>query len=181
MKKILVIASISMFILACKKEVKQTNDSQNNTTVESNITNDSIRGGSTNSESLEKEPTTKETQENSSNSANKKLEQKIVGVWEVKNDYYEATYEIEALKGKYVGKVHYYKDDSTEYKGKNTEDDYFLNNVIYKNGKYINGKMFLPDGSNYNVTFKLKNDNALEAKMTIEGQPYSEIWNRKRN
>lgn len=104
---------------------------------------------------------------------------KIIGVWEVRNDYYMAMYELEKYQGKYIGKVHYYNDGKTEYTGKNAKKDYFLDGVTYENGMYKNGKMYLPDGSKYEVTFKLENNDELEAKMTIDDTPYAEIWKRK--
>ena len=102
----------------------------------------------------------------------------IIGVWDVKNDYYQAVYEIVEYKGEFVGKVHYYNDGTTEYKGNNKKEDYFLTDIEPKDGKYINGKMYLPDGSFYNVIFTLKNENALEVLMTVENKPYKETWTR---
>lgn len=103
---------------------------------------------------------------------------KIVGVWDVKNDYYQAIYEIVEHEGKFFGKAHYYNDGNTEYKGDNKKEDYFLTDVEAKNGKYINGKMYMPDGSFYKVIFTLKNENTLENLMTVENQPYKETWTR---
>ena len=102
----------------------------------------------------------------------------IIGVWDVKNEYYQAIYEIVAYKGKFYGKAHYYNDGETEYKGDNKKEDYFLTDLELKDGKYINGKMYIPDGSYYNVIFTLKDKNTLKAAMTVEGQPYTETWTR---
>ncbi len=103
---------------------------------------------------------------------------KIVGVWEVKNDYYQAVYEIVEDKGIFFGKIHYYNDGTNEYKGTNKKKDYFLTDLEKKGKKYINGKMYLPDGSYYNAIFTLKNDNSLEVLMTVDKQPYKETWKR---
>ena len=103
---------------------------------------------------------------------------KIIGIWNVKNNNYQATYEIVAYQNKFFGKIHYYLDDKTEYKGENKEKDYFLTNVEKKGTTYINGKMYLPDGSYYNVILKLRGTNSLEVLMTIEGKPYKEVWKR---
>ena len=105
-------------------------------------------------------------------------EDKIVGVWDVKTNYYQAVYEIVESDNKFFGKVHYYNDGKTEYKGNNKKEDYFLTDVVAKNGAYVNGKMYLPDGSYYNVNFTLKDQDTLEALMTIENEPYTEIWTR---
>lgn len=105
----------------------------------------------------------------------------IIGVWNVKNNYYQAVYEIEQPEDKFIGKIHYYNDGKTEYTGKNKKEDYFLTDVEAKNGTYINGKMYLPDGSYYEVVFKMVDANTLEISMTVEGQPYKETWKRYSN
>lgn len=106
---------------------------------------------------------------------------KIIGIWDVKTDYYQAVYEIVENDGKFFGKVHYYSDGETEYKGENRKEDYFLTDVELKDGKYRNGKMYMPDGSFYKVIFTLKNENTLEALMTVDGKPYKETWKRNAN
>ncbi len=105
----------------------------------------------------------------------------IIGVWDVKTDYYQAIYEIEQYENSFVGKIHYYNDGETEYKGKNKKEDYFLSDVIAKDGKYVNGKMYLPDGSYYKVIFKMIDANTIEVSMTVQGQPYKETWKRQSN
>lgn len=102
----------------------------------------------------------------------------IVGVWNVKTDFYKAKYEIVEYQKKFFGKIHFYNDGNKEFKSKNTEEDYFLTDIEFKEGKYINGKMYLPDGSFYNVIFTLKEKNTLEAVMTVNGKPYKETWSR---
>lgn len=103
---------------------------------------------------------------------------KIIGIWDVKNDYYQAIYEIVEYKGKFFGKIHYYIDGTLEHKGKNKKEDYFLTDIEKNGKKYENGKMYLPDGSFYKVIFTLKNENTLEALMTVEEMPYKEVWKR---
>jgi hypothetical protein len=103
----------------------------------------------------------------------------IIGIWEVKNDYYVAIYEIIKYKEQYFGKIHYYNDGEKEIKAQRSEDDYFLDGVFYKDDKFTSGKMYLQDGSQIQVGFSLNKDE-LTAKMIIDGQPYKEIWKRKR-
>lgn len=104
---------------------------------------------------------------------------KIVGVWEVDNEYYKAVYEIVEVDNKFYGKIHKYDDGKEQYVGSNSKEDYFLTDVELKGNRYENGKMYLPDGSYYEVIFTLINDNALKVEMTIENYPYSETWTRK--
>ena len=104
---------------------------------------------------------------------------KIIGVWEVDNEYYKAVYEIVEVDNKFYGKIHKYDDGKEQYVGSNSKEDYFLTDVELKGNRYENGKMYLPDGSYYEVIFTLINDNALKVEMTIENYPYSETWTRK--
>jgi len=102
----------------------------------------------------------------------------IIGVWDVKNDYYGAIYEIVEHDHTFFGKVHYYHDGTTTYHGDDKKEDYFLTAVEAKDKHNIKGKMYMPDGSYYEVLFNLKDVNTLEATMTVEGQPYTETWTR---
>jgi len=102
----------------------------------------------------------------------------IIGVWNVKNEYNEAIYEIVEYQGKFFGKIHYYNNGKTEYKGDNNKEDYFLTDVELIENEYTNGKMYMPDGRYYQVLFELKNNNTLLVKMTIQGEPYTETWVR---
>lgn len=103
----------------------------------------------------------------------------IIGIWEVKNDYYMAVYEIERYKNQYIGKIHYYNDGKTEHKGKNNKNDYFLEKVSYEKGIY-KGNIYMSDGKKSQVIFRLKNKDEIEAKMSIQGSPYVEIWKRQK-
>lgn len=102
----------------------------------------------------------------------------IIGTWKVKNDYYEAVYEVVKYKGKFFGKIHYYNDGKEIYKGNNKKEDYFLTGVERKGKKYIKGKMYLPGGTYYEVVITLKNKDILKVLMTVEGEPYEEVWRR---
>ncbi len=104
----------------------------------------------------------------------------IIGVWEVKNDYYMAIYEIVKYDDQYFGKIHYYNDGETEIKAQNSKEDYFLDGIFFKDGKYSDGKMYMPDGTYYEINISLSGDELI-VKMTVDGQPYSEVWKRSIN
>lgn len=172
MYQILSVAFVLFLTTSCKSEAQNQKEQQINTSISEMKTEmDSIQKAK--KQDIQNNQTAKE-QDIQNNQADK-----IIGVWEVKNDYYMAIYEVEKYKGKYIGKIHYYNDGKTEYKGENSEKDYFLGGVTYENGSYKNGKMYMPDGSNYQVVFNLKNNNELEVKMTVQGSPYTEIWKRQ--
>ena len=61
---------------------------------------------------------------------------KIIGIWEVTNEYYQAVYEIVEYRGKFFGKIHYYNDGKLEYQGKNKKRDYFLTDVEKQGNTY---------------------------------------------
>lgn len=105
----------------------------------------------------------------------------IIGVWNVKTDYYQAVYEIVENEKTFYGKIHYYNDGTNEVKEDDGKDNYFLTGIEKKGKQYKNGKMYLPDGSYYEVVFTLKDANTLELKMTFQGEPYKEVWQRKSN
>lgn len=104
----------------------------------------------------------------------------ILGVWEVNNEYYKAVFEIVKYKKQYFGKVHYFKDNSKEIKGKNSKEDYFIDGFSFEKGTYQLTKMHLWDGSHYQVKFLLNGDELI-AQMTVQGEPYQEVWKRKKS
>lgn len=102
----------------------------------------------------------------------------IVGVWEVKNEYYMAVYEIIKYKNHYVGKMHYYNDGSKVIEATSDANDYFLDGIAYVNKKYTTGTMYMPDGKQHKANLVLKGD-VLVVKITMNGYPYTEKWTRK--
>ncbi|WP_299522726.1 DUF2147 domain-containing protein [Winogradskyella sp.] len=105
----------------------------------------------------------------------------ILGVWEVRSDHNMGIYEIEKHKDTYRGKIHYYNDGTNEYLGNNDTSDYFLSDLVYEDGIYHNGELFMPDGTNYKVRMRLKTNEELELKMNVGVEPYTEIWKRQNN
>ena len=103
----------------------------------------------------------------------------ILGVWEVKNDYYMAIYEIVKYENQYFGKIHYYNDGKEEYEGNNNKEDYFLEGFTFQDNHYTPAKMFMPDSTSYQVKFTLKGDELI-SQMTVQGQAYKEVWKRKK-
>ncbi len=103
----------------------------------------------------------------------------ILGIWEVKNEYNAAIYEIVKYENQYFAKIHYYNDGKNEFEEKKNKEDYFLEDMYFRNGQYTIGKMYMPNGNNYQVKFTLNVDD-LTVEMTIDDQPYKEIWKRKK-
>ncbi len=101
----------------------------------------------------------------------------IVGVWQVKTDYYQAIYEIESYDGSFVGKVHYYNDGQTEIK-ENKDNMYFISDLNKQGERYVAGKMYMPDGSYYEFNVDPIGEDHLKISMTVDSQAYSEDWFR---
>jgi len=105
---------------------------------------------------------------------------KIVGVWTVTNEYNKGVYEIVESEGKFYGKIHKYSENDKEYLGNNKEEDYFLTDVGLTNGKYINGIIHIDEKTTYRVEFSFDSDDVLKVVMTINNEPYTELWTRKK-
>ena len=102
----------------------------------------------------------------------------IIGVWKVKNKYYTAQFEILQTAEKFYGKIIHYTDGKDTYKATHTKKDIFLTDIEKSGKRYINGKMYMPDGSFYKVIFTFKNSSTLKVLMTVENQPYEEVWKK---
>lgn len=48
------------------------------------------------------------------------------------------------------------------------------------NGKYINGIIHIDEKTTYRVEFSFDSDNVLKVVMTINNEPYTELWTRKK-
>lgn len=103
---------------------------------------------------------------------------KIIGIWEVNNSYYTAIYEIIKYDDQFYGKVHYYNDGTTEHKGTDSKEDYFLEGIFFKNNKYTEGKMHMPDGTIKTINLLFENDE-IKVDMEIDGTSFQEAWKRK--
>ena len=105
----------------------------------------------------------------------------IIGIWQVKNEYVEARYEMIEYGNYYFGKIHYYNDGNVEYKGSNKEEDYFISDVAFKDSTYVNGYMQYPDGKTSSINFDFIDHNNIKVTTNYDGQAYSEIWKREIN
>lgn len=104
---------------------------------------------------------------------------KLVGIWKVDNEFNKATYEIVQVDNKFFGKVHQYTSESKTYTGNNKKEDYFLIDIEKKDNTYVNGKMYFEKDDLVDVKIVLVDKDKIKISLTVEGYPYSEIWNRK--
>jgi hypothetical protein len=102
----------------------------------------------------------------------------IEGTWKVKSEFYEATYELISFKGKIFGKLKYYNDGEQELREQKKKPSYVLTDLVPGKNGYSKGKLYGIDGKYYEINAVLKQEDLLEVKMTYQGKPYTEIWNR---
>lgn len=106
------------------------------------------------------------------------IDQRILGVWQVKDTYYTAEYQIEYRNKKLVGRILYYNDNTTILKATETDEDIFLNNLKYKKGIFVDAV----SGATKTNTAQLKilNEDSLEATFYLNNnETTSAIWTKK--
>lgn len=107
------------------------------------------------------------------------IDNRILGIWNVKSTFYKATYKIEKQGKKLIGKVLYYNDDTTIIKETGTDKDIFLKNLTYKNEVYVDAISGATKTNSENFKIKIKHQDTLEVTSYISNQPLIETWIRK--
>ncbi len=111
-----------------------------------------------------------------------KKEHEIIGLWDVKSNYYRATYKIEFQNNRLVGKVIYYNDDTTVLKETKTDKDLFLFNLKQKSdNNYIDAVSGATKTNNQTTSITIKHKDTLEVTSYIMKKPLTEIWIRNFN
>ncbi len=111
-------------------------------------------------------------------SCSSKIDQRIIGIWNVESNFYRATYKIEESDKKLIGKVIYYNDDTTVLHETKTDKDIFLHNLKYKNKVFIDAVSGATKTTE-NLTIKIKHNDTLEVTNYINNKPLIENWSRK--
>ena len=107
------------------------------------------------------------------------IDERILGIWNVKSSFYKATYKIEKLDKNLVGKVIYYNDDTTIIKETGSNKDIFLKNITYKNDVFVDAISGATQTNSENLKIKIKHKDTLEVTSYIMHKPLIEIWVRK--
>lgn len=110
-----------------------------------------------------------------------KNEHKIIGLWNVKSNYYKATYKIEQQNSKLVGKVIYYNDGTTALHETKTDKDLFLFDLKLKNNTYTDAVSGATNTKKQTTSMKLKHKDTIEVTSYIMKKPLTEIWIRNSN
>lgn len=110
-----------------------------------------------------------------------KIDDRILGTWEVQSKFYRATYKIEKKSKKLVGKILYYNDDTTIIRETGTDKDIFLTNLTYKKGTYIDAVSGATKTQKESLTIKIRHKDTLEVKTYIMHKPLIEFWTRKKS
>ncbi|WP_299122029.1 hypothetical protein [uncultured Tenacibaculum sp.] len=108
-----------------------------------------------------------------------RIDERILGIWNVQSSFYKATYKIEKQANKLVGKVIYYNDDTTIIRETGTDKDIFLNNLTYKDDTFVDAISGATQTNSDNLKIKIKHKDTLEVTSYIMHKPLIEIWVRK--
>lgn len=108
-----------------------------------------------------------------------KIDTRILGEWNVQSQFYRATFKIEKVSKKVIGKVLYYNDDTTILKETGTDKDIFLHNLTYKNDAFVDAIAGATITKNERISITVKHQDTLEFTQYILHKPVVEIWTRK--
>lgn len=114
-------------------------------------------------------------------SCHEKTDPRIFGLWEVKNRFYHAIYQIKESDGKIVGEVRSYDDGTTSYTWDSTRPKYIIHDLKPKDGQYVDAITgATPKPENINLKLRVKHEDTLQATLFIHNHPTPEIWVRKK-
>lgn len=108
--------------------------------------------------------------------------EELCGTWYTSNDYGNMKIEITPWKGKFYGYLLEYDNGKEIIKGEKTEDYIILTDLVFEEGYYKNGKLFVDPQSKEScaIDLRLLDDNQLSANYDCNNQPYTEIWTRNK-
>lgn len=107
--------------------------------------------------------------------------EEICGIWNTNGDYGAMQVEITPWKGKFWGYMLAYKNGEESITGNKTKDFIIISDLVFKDKKYQEGKIYPdPNSEIYcKLTLKLLNDRQVKAVYNCDGQISSEVWYRK--
>ena len=108
-----------------------------------------------------------------------KIDNRIFGEWNVQSNYYRAIYKIEKQNGKIIGKVLYYNDDTTVLHETGTDKDIFLEDLKFKENKFIDAVSGATKTNKEALTIEVKHKDTLKVTSYVMHKPSVEIWIRK--
>lgn len=109
-----------------------------------------------------------------------KIDERILGTWQVKSRYHQATYKIEKQGKKLVGKLLYYNDNIKVLEATNTDKDIFLKDLKNKNDVYVDAISGATITGKKNIEIRIKSNDTLAVTRYIMNQPLKEFWTRKK-
>ncbi|WP_299628228.1 hypothetical protein [uncultured Tenacibaculum sp.] len=108
-----------------------------------------------------------------------KIDQRVFGIWKTNSNYYKATYKIEKVNKKIIGKLLYYNDGTTVLHETKTKKDIFIKDLKYKNQCYVDAVSGATKTATQNYKIKVKHNDTLEVTTYIRNTPLIETWTRK--
>jgi hypothetical protein len=106
----------------------------------------------------------------------------IIGMWKVKDAFYQATYEILENDDGFYALIHHYNDGTTVYNFDGIQKHYFFTKLKKQGDLYIDGISGATKSKKKKeknkFTISLKSKDTLEVKTYIHDQPITETWTR---
>lgn len=99
----------------------------------------------------------------------------IVGKWQLKTNFVNATFEISEKDSIFSGRVLSYNDGTTIQN--EPQSDYFFTGVASKGGKYTPGVIYPNTAMPGRIQFELKGDELNVTKFMMN-RPETEIWTK---
>lgn len=105
----------------------------------------------------------------------------ICGVWNANSTLGKTKLEITPWQGKFHGYLLAFDDGKQTIQGAKEDDYIFLSDLVYENGQYNNGQIFIDQTGKQKcaITLALMNKNELKAIYNCDGQAYEEVWTRE--
>ncbi len=105
----------------------------------------------------------------------------LEGKWKVNSPFYRAKYKIVRTDdGELKAHVLYYNDDTYEYSASEGKEKYLFENLVEKDGKYVDAVSGATSTKNeaHNIELKIITNDSLRVTTYIMGKPVVESWTR---
>ncbi|MCP4437868.1 MAG: hypothetical protein GY810_02910 [Aureispira sp.] len=105
----------------------------------------------------------------------------IVGVWTMKDKFYQASYQIVQEGNSFSGLVLHYNDGTTQYRYQESSPQFIFKNIIKQEDTYVDAISGATQSTSKNksISIKLRSLDTIEATRYISKRPIKELWLRK--
>lgn len=106
--------------------------------------------------------------------------EEVCGIWETTGDYGDLRLEIKPWQGKFHAYLLLFNGNDDTYNGQKLTDFVFITDLVYEDGSYKNGKIYVGNGPEdfCNLSLEMVNKNKVKAIYNCDGEHYEEFWLR---